>query len=117
MENARNRARAVKKSHGEQAPDDGPLVLATPNGDVSIEALTIVEDGTRSRVEVRVSDASGGDPNFVIVNPPTLVPDQFGEHVVHGRRFREDPIAAVAYVVAQHGGSIKKQKDARRGLR
>jgi hypothetical protein len=110
-ENARKRARAVKSAY------DGPVTVSTPNGEVQIESLDVTEDGTRSRVEVVVSGAEGGDPNFVIVNPPTLVPDPAGDVAVRGQLYREDPIAAVAYVIAEHGGATAKQKDTRRGRR
>jgi len=110
-ENARARTRAVRDAY------DGPATVSTPDGDVAIESLVAHDDGLRSRVEVRVSDAAGGDPDFVIVNPPTLVPDPAGEIVVHGVRCREDPLAAVAYVIASNGGAAMKQKNARRGIR
>lgn len=110
-ENARSRMRAVRRAY------EGPVTVSTPAGDVAIESLTAIEDGARSRVEVTVSSPEGGDPNFVIVNPPTLVPDRNGAHVIHGKRYRDDPVAAVAHAIASHGGAQAKQKDTRRGRR
>lgn len=110
-EAARARVRAVRQAY------NGPETVGTAAGDVAIEALTAVDDGPRSRVEVRVSHAEGGDPEFVIVNPPTLVPDPAGDVIVRGMRFREDPLAAVAHVIAMNGGAEQKQRDTRRGRR
>jgi hypothetical protein len=111
MEAAQERARAVDAAY------DGPTTVGTPDGDVEIIRLRSIDDGPRSRVEVMVSGPAGGDPDFVIVNPPTLVQDPNGTIVSRGMTFREDPLAAVAQVIAQNGGAMQKQKDTRRGRR
>jgi hypothetical protein len=105
------RVRAVEQAH-EAAAEDGPVVVATPGGTVEIESLS----ASGEAVEVTVTGAAGGDPSFRIFNPPTLVPDPAGDVEVHGIRFRYDPLAAVAHVIANHGGSQDKMK-ARRGGR
>lgn len=105
------RVRAVEEAH-----DGSPVTVATPAGDVHIDSLTVHEDGPRSYVEVTLAGATeGGDPSFRIVNPPTLVPDPLGDREVNGVRFREDPIAAIAFVIAETGGAAVKAKSRRSG--
>jgi hypothetical protein len=105
------RVRAVEEAH-----DGSPVTVATTSGDVHIESLTTHEDGTRSYVDVRLAgETEGGDPSFRIVNPPTLVPDPAGDVEILGQRFRYDPIAAVAFVIAESGGAASKAKNGRRG--
>jgi hypothetical protein len=102
------RVRAV-----EEAYDGSPQTVATQAGAVEIVDLTT--DG--EAVTVTVTGAEGGDPLFRIFNPPNLVPDPTGDREINGIRFRYDPLAAVAHVIAEHGGAQDKAKDARRGRR
>lgn len=106
------RVRAVEQAH-EAASDGSPVTVVTPSGTVEIESLSA--DG--GAVSVTVSGAVGGDPSFRIFNPPTLAPDPTGDREINGIRFREDPLAAVAMVIAENGGAQEKAKDARRGRR
>lgn len=67
-------------------------------GGVEFWSVTNIGDGG---IEVRTS------PNRVesvyrIFNPPTLVRDGSGLIVVDGRRYREDPLGAVAEVILMH---------------
>ena len=109
---ALDRVRAVGEAH-EAVSDGSPVVVATAAGTVEIAALSA--DG--EAVEVTVSGAAGGDPSFRIFNPPTLVADPTGDREVNGIRFRYDPLAAVASVIAANGGAQAKAKDGRRGIR
>lgn len=105
-ENATRRAREVSEAFADAGVKDGEsLAVATPGGEVLIESVTA--DSTSVRVHLAGVPA-GGDPSFVIVNPPTLVPDPAGEHLIHGMQFREDPLAAIAMVIAAHGGAAQK---------
>lgn len=56
-------------------------------------------------VEVTVADPQCGDPAFRVFNPPALVPDPTGEIERDGVRYRHDPLAALARIVAQAGGA------------
>lgn len=56
----------------------------------------------------------GGDPHFRIINPPTLVGDPNGDIEVTStprggktvtRRYREDPLGAIAEAIAGQGGA------------
>lgn len=65
-------------------------------------------------VEVWVGPQQG-PPAFRLINPPTLVPDPQGSEVLTEydpirqrnivRRFRVDPLQAIAEVIASHNGS------------
>jgi hypothetical protein len=111
--NRRQRTQAVKDAVAAHGP--GPITEHTPDGTVVMADVKVTADDI---VEVKVTDPDGGDPHFRIINPPRYVPDPNGDvEIVVGEqvhRFREDPLAALAHVVAQHGGRIK---DPRRGLR
>lgn len=107
------RVRAVQRAHraANLQPGDTLAVQAYGGREVHIEGLSIVEKGQQSYVDVRLSGSTeGGDPNFRIVNPPTLVPDPLGDIVVNGATFREDPISAIAHVIAQNGGASGRRK-------
>lgn len=108
--NPRQRAQAVKAALAAQGP--GRFSVATPDGTVVIEHAQVVNDGGQDVVELTTADPVGGDPHFRVINPPRYVPDPEGDIVLDGVRFREDPIAALAHVVALHGGRLK---DPRRG--
>jgi hypothetical protein len=116
---AENRVRSIKRAHRAAKLADGEvLAVTTPDGkEVHIAGLTVVEDGTRSYVDVTLDGVpEGGDPSFRIVNPPTLVPDPTGDVVVRGMRFRNDPVGAIAMVLANNGGAAQKART-RRGRR
>jgi hypothetical protein len=107
------RVRAVEQAHEDVSEPGSPVVVPTSAGTVEIESLSAVGES----VEVTVTGSTGGDPLFRIFNPPTLVPDPTGDREVNGIRFRYDPLAAVAQVIAQHGGAQSKEKEIRRGRR
>ncbi len=109
------RVRAVKRAYAAAGSADGEtLAVTTPSGaEVHIDALATFEDGARSRVEVRLAGAVGGDPNFVVVNPPTLVPDPLGDIPINGVMYREDPLRALAQAIADNGGAAPIRKGRR----
>lgn len=116
-ESGRARARAVRRAfEAAGLPPGDVLAVTVPDGrEVQIEALSVTEDGARSSVEVRLAGSTeGGDPNFVIVNPPTLVPDPMGDKVIRGMRYREDPLRALAQAIADNGGAVGGSKRRRR---
>ncbi|HEU4754008.1 MAG TPA: hypothetical protein VFU47_12940 [Armatimonadota bacterium] len=83
-----------------------PQAVQTPAGIVRLERVTAYPDEPAPYLEVEVSgETVAGDPRYRIVNPPVLVPDPDGDVEVGGQRYRHDPLMAVAYVVAVHGGA------------
>ena len=90
---------ALLKAH---APD--PFVS---HGGVVFVAVESLPDGG---VSIRTApDATEDD--FRVFNPPTLVQDPQGDIELHGRRYREDPLAAVAQVIL---GARESRKGRRR---
>lgn len=78
----------------------------TPRGTVRVVAVGDRQDeGGQRYLEIMVDQPAGGDPHFRIFNPPLLVPDPAGETSMGPRRYRRDPLAAVAMVIASHGGT------------
>jgi hypothetical protein len=117
-ENGPRRARAVSRAFAAAGLKDGEaLAVKTPDGrEVHIENVTATISGGRSEIAVHLAGMPiGGDPSFVIVNPPTLVPDPTGDVLIRGQRFREDPLGALAMVLADNGGAAQKAR--RRGRR
>ena len=76
---------------------DAPLYV----GEVAFTSIRA--DG--NTVEVTVADPECGDPTFRVINPPALVPDPAGDVERNGIRYRRDPLAALACVVAANGGA------------
>lgn len=83
------------------------LNVMTRAGEVRIRSLDVKTspDGVAYVDVVLDGPTSAGDPHFRIVNPPLLVEDQAGAVRRGARRFRLDPLAALAEIVAQHGGA------------
>lgn len=102
--------------HGEQKGQP-PQVYArrTPHGEVHLaDVREVTTESGVPAVEVWVAgETEGGDPHFIIVNPPTLTPDPTGPVEINGRTFREDPVAALAEAVAQHGGARSAKRKRR----
>ncbi len=99
--------REHRKAHGK----DAPYARITRAGEVQIEDVkTFVDPDGMTIVEVFVAGpTAGGDPHFRIINPPALVEDPAGPEVRGQRRFRTDPLAALAEVIGQHGGTLVKE--------
>lgn len=82
------------------------LVLRTRGGEVVVSAIKVGELNGVPVVEVWLNGATeSGETHFRIINPPTLVRDPSGPiKREDGRTFREDPLAALAEIVAGNGG-------------
>lgn len=107
----RQRAQAVRAALTAAGP--GPHTFHTPSGTVVLNDVRVVSSPTGGDVvEIHADSPENGDPEFRVINPPRFVPDPAGDVIIGGQPFREDPLAALAHVVAQHGGRFK---DARRG--
>jgi hypothetical protein len=103
-------ARALKRGRQPQ-----PYARRTAHGEVVLERLTIHEAEGQVYVEVYAAgDIQGDDPHFRIFNPPTLVEDAGGQVEAHGKRYREDPMAALAEAVARFGGAQRPRRAFRR---
>lgn len=97
---------------------DGVLSIQPSGSDqtVAIGQVTYSQqDDTVPYVDVYTAGPTvGGDPHFRIINPPTLVEDPNGDIVVTSkapngktvtRKYREDPVAAIAEAIAGQGGA------------
>lgn len=112
--NAARRAEEVIGAWEARGEDPGPYALRTRHGDVILERVTRHEEDGQAYVEVYAGgETAGGDPHFRVFAPPTLVEDPNGEIESGGRRFRKDPLAALAEVVAQHGGAHLPKRERR----
>jgi hypothetical protein len=100
------RARTAFRAWRERPNGDQPYLRATPAGEVRIRALRLVEIGGHEVLEVTVGEPSNGDPSFRVVNPPTLVKEPDGS-------YREDPLAALAQVIGEHGGAARRKRSQR----
>lgn len=83
-------------------------------GDVWITSMRtkMADDGTVV-LEVHVDDPANQEPHYCVINPPSLVRDASGEIELAGKRFREDPVAAVAALIARTGGTVKASQRGR----
>lgn len=100
------RVEAVQEAADAVLSDGQVYAVSTPDGEVRICQVTSHQDGEAHWVEVFLHGATeGGDPHFRIFNPPTLAADPLGPVEINGERFREDPMGAVAQVVASFGGA------------
>lgn len=80
----------------------GPVVLESVQV-VTEQGITWLDARTRGETETQ-------DPHFRIVNPPLLVEDPTGPIVINGRTFREDPLAALAQAIGEHGGAMQARR-------
>lgn len=100
------RVAAVQAAADTVLADGQVYAVRTPTGEVRICRITSHQEGEAHWVEVHLhGETAGGDPHFRIFNPPTLAADPMGPIEINGQRFREDPMAAVAQVVASLGGA------------
>jgi hypothetical protein len=72
---------------------------------VAFTSIRAAEEDGHEWVEVTVADPQCGDPTFRVFNPPALVPDPSGDVERNGRRYRHDPLCALAQVIASNGGA------------
>jgi len=100
----------------EIAPAGGRFSVRTRHGEVAFEDLRTKDDveGVEFLDIHLAGDTSGGEDHWRIYNPPTWVQDYNGP--ITGRdgvtRFREDPITAVAEVIAGAGDRQKGRRPA-----
>lgn len=106
LNRASARAQAVADAAADQ-PDGS--VHHTSRGTVRLGPVRIVEasDTEPAVVEVYAHGAESGDPHFRVINPPRYVPDPDGDIEINGRRFRDDPLAALAEIIGLNGGRHK----------
>lgn len=114
-ERAAERAGRAAQAWADKDPGQGgQYVTRTPHGEVILEALEKVDEGTGlAYLEVWTGGATEvGDPHFRVVNPPLLVKDPEGDVEVRGERYREDPLAALAEVIGANGGAVATRRRA-----
>ncbi len=62
-------------------------------------------DGAETAVRLRpLGGSDDGSADIVVINPPILVADPQGDVEIDGRRYREDPLAALGQVLSRHVG-------------
>jgi len=95
---------------------EGTASFSTRQGEVAIGEIRhrpAEGDKELDSVEVWVGGPAAGPPAWRLINPPTLVPDPTGEVVLADegpdgrttiRRYREDPLGAVAEFIATNQG-------------
>lgn len=89
-----------------------PSTHATTHGPVVLGLIRQVPatGDTPTHLEVWApSQNPGDDPHLRIFNPPRYVPDPAGPLEMNGRRFREDPLTAVAELVARVRGADNRR--------
>lgn len=100
------RSRALKRGR-----EPEPYARRTRQGEVVLERLSFHEEDGQAWVEVYAAgDIQGDDAHFRIFNPPALVEDPAGQVELHGKRYREDPMAALAEAVARFGGAQRPRR-------
>ena len=92
---------------------EGGRSFATRYGPVHISGI---EEGTDENGVswVEVFTPGPGETHYRIFNPPTLAEDPNGPIAIGTKRFREDPLAAVAEAIGRHGGALNTKKGRRR---
>lgn len=105
---AKDRCRATKDALAARMPAGAPLQVQTRNGDVAFTSVEETEVDGVTCLEIRLAEpVVGNDPHFRIFNPPTLVEDPTGDVQSGARRYRVDPVAAVAELIASAGGAMR----------
>lgn len=82
-------------------------VRSRKGGEVTLTNIKYVEYDGVSCVEIW-GDEGAVAPSYRIFNPPTLVEDGLGDIEVRGKKFREDPLGALAEVIASNNSAGKK---------
>lgn len=112
---ARARVERVRQAGAPLLRTAGVAAVSTLAGDVVISDIQTGQDQNTAWVDITViGDIEGADPHFRIVNPPTLVRDPHGTVVLQTGTYREDPLAAVAEVIASYGGAQRNRKGRRK---
>lgn len=98
------RADRAAKVREAVAAHTAPKRVRTSRGDVTLGAVNVVDDETGATVvEVTVGDTPKATPDYRIINPPVEVVDQDGTR-------RQDPLAALAEVVALYRGNPRSRR-------
>lgn len=92
----------------------GVVAFATPHGEATIGDIQYFSspDGLDG-VEVWTGPNEGGAPTYRLINPPLMVADPLGNVIlpVEGtnrvKRFRVDPLRAIAEFIAHHSGKAE----------
>jgi hypothetical protein len=122
---SRERALAVTRALGTSSWS-GQLSTRTIGGQVRIRTIRFVEADGTTPAHVEVTSTGGRFTRFRIFNPPTLVPDPAGPITKENRdllgrtsvrRYRYDPVAAIAAVIASEGGAGRRRRGPMRGPR
>lgn len=109
---ARLRATAVRNAiRDSTARDAGGVVTVTTAAGHTVRIQRVElspESADTAWVDVYLEgQTEDGEAHFRVINPPTLVEDRGGEIIVNGVRHREDPLLALAEVLAGHGGAAR----------
>lgn len=109
---AQLRATAVRDAVRDSAArgSDGVVTATTTAGrTVRIQRVNLSPESAETAwVDVYLEgQTENGDAHFRVINPPTLVEDRNGSIIVNGVRHREDPLLALAEVVAGYGGAAR----------
>jgi len=99
------RAERAAKVREAVAAHTGPKQVRTSRGDVTLGAVTVADDDETGAtiVEVTVGDTPKATPDYRIINPPVEVVDEDGTR-------RQDPLAALAEVVALYRGNPRSRR-------
>ncbi len=106
------RTRAVREAAERSGHGGNPVTATTSDGRHSY-AWDRIERVSTNEIRVYPVGAPPGSDTYVsIVNPPILVRDRGGPILIHGERFREDPLAAIADIMHEHRSQITQESPA-----
>lgn len=95
----RIKAQAVVKQFEDRVDKNNPLNVEVRGGSITIYKVQFGQFETSSFVDVWTSPDVDEEPHYRFFNPPTLAQDSQGTIEIEGRKYREDPLAAVAEVI------------------
>lgn len=106
-EKAKLRDRAKAVANAVAGLPDEPIFRMTKHGEVRMDSVEHkVDPAGIDYIEVRAPGAP--DPHFRIYAPPLLAEDPHGDVDLDGKKYRHDPILALAQVLARHGAAKKR---------
>lgn len=112
-EKQNGRVRKLRQAARAALKDGEVYARRTSRGEIHIQGLIFKEDVATGLEYVEIlmdGETEGEDPHFRIFNPPTLVSDPYGDVEIHGARYREDPLEALAEVLAMYGGARPERR-------
>lgn len=93
---------AVQNSSAHNA--DGVIAVTTPSGQtVNIERVELSPDNAEMAYVDVYLPGHNGEPQYRVINPPTLVEDRKGSITVGDTQYREDPLTALAEAISRGG--------------